>query len=51
MIAIFIRSYLNVTDSYEVNAAPSLEFMSFTRYLMSGGVSITGNFIYEKSTC
>jgi hypothetical protein len=48
MITIFVSAYTYIIDSYGPYAASGLGFMSFTRYLVSGGVMIAGSTIYER---
>ncbi|PIG89437.1 hypothetical protein AARAC_009871 [Aspergillus arachidicola] len=48
MTTIFISAYLYIIDSYSVYSPSALAFMSFTRYLVSGGVMIAGGTIYER---
>ena len=48
MTTIFVSAYLYIIDSYHVYASSSLGFMSFVRYLTSGGVMIAGGTIYQR---
>ncbi|KAE8381342.1 MFS general substrate transporter [Aspergillus bertholletiae] len=48
MATIFISAYLYIIDSYSIYSPSALAFMSFTRYLVSGGVMIAGGTIYER---
>ncbi|KAE8360843.1 MFS general substrate transporter [Aspergillus caelatus] len=48
MTTIFISAYLYIIDSYSVYSPSALAFMSFTRYLVSGGVMVAGGTIYER---
>ncbi|KAK9364944.1 MFS general substrate transporter [Lipomyces kononenkoae] len=45
---IFISAYLYIIDSYGVYSASALGFMAFSRYLVSGGVTVAGGPIYER---
>lgn len=44
---IFIIAYMYLIDSYGVYSASALGFLVFTRYLVSGGVTIAGGPLYE----
>ena len=42
VITIFISAYMYVIDSYAVYAASALSFVTFTRYLAAGGMTVVG---------
>lgn len=42
VITIFISAYMYIIDSYTVYAASALSFLTFTRYLAAGGMTVVG---------
>ena len=48
IITIFITAYLYVIDSYERYAASALAFVSLTRYVAAGGMSVVGIPFYKN---
>ncbi len=47
-ICIFITAYTYIIDSYEIYAASALTFVTFTRYLTAGGMTIIGVPFYKN---
>lgn len=45
---IFLCTYMYIIDSYEVYSASALTFVSLTRYLIAGGMTIVGIPFYEN---
>lgn len=48
IIAIFISCYMYLIDSYEMYAASGLTFATFTRYCISGGMTVVGIPFYKN---
>ncbi|CAD0113425.1 unnamed protein product [Aureobasidium uvarum] len=42
VITIFISAYMYIIDSYAIYAASALSFVTFTRYLAAGGMTVVG---------
>ncbi|KAF4978617.1 hypothetical protein FZEAL_5020 [Fusarium zealandicum] len=45
---IFICVYMYIIDSYEIYSASALTFVSLTRYVVAGGMTVVGIPFYEK---
>ncbi|KUJ11239.1 MFS general substrate transporter [Mollisia scopiformis] len=48
IICIFMTAYMYIIDSYEVYAASALTFVTFTRYMTAGGMTVVGVPFYEN---
>lgn len=48
VITIFISAYMYVIDSYAVYAASALSFVTLTRYLAAGGMTVVGIPFYKN---
>jgi hypothetical protein len=48
IISIFMTAYMYIIDSYEIYAASALTFVTFTRYMIAGGMTIAGGPIYKN---
>ena len=48
IISVFLSSYMFVIDSYEVNAASALTFVTLVRYIIAGGMTVVGVPMYEN---
>ncbi|KAJ5115967.1 hypothetical protein N7456_000315 [Penicillium angulare] len=47
-ICVFISSYMYVIDSYDIYAASALGFMTVSRYLAAGGMTVVGMPFYKN---
>lgn len=47
-MCIFLSVYMYIIDSYEIYAASALTFITFTRYLVSGGMTVVGVPLYKN---
>ncbi|RDW85452.1 hypothetical protein BP5796_03777 [Coleophoma crateriformis] len=48
LICIFMSAYMYIIDAYEIYAASALTFITFTRYLVAGGMTIVGIPFYKN---
>ncbi len=48
LISIFMTAYMYVIDSYEIYAASALTFVTFTRYMVAGGMTVVGVPFYQN---
>lgn len=47
-ITVFISSYMYVIDSYDIYAASALGFMTVSRYIAAGGMTVVGVPFYKN---
>ncbi|RDW61640.1 MFS general substrate transporter-58 [Coleophoma crateriformis] len=48
LICIFMTAYMYLIDSYEIYAASALTFVTFTRYVTAGGMTVVGVPFYNN---
>lgn len=48
LICIFMTGYMYIIDAYEIYAASALTFMTFTRYVAAGGMTVVGIPFYRN---
>jgi hypothetical protein len=48
LICIFMSAYMYIIDSYEIYAASALTFLTITRYLAAGGMTVAGIPFYRN---
>lgn len=47
-ITVFISSYMYIIDSYSIFAASALGFMTVSRYIAAGGMTVVGVPFYQN---
>lgn len=48
LICIFMTAYMYIIDSYEMYAASALTFVTSTRYMIAGGMTVVGVPFYKN---
>lgn len=48
IVCVFMTVYMYIIDLYEVYAASALTFVTFTRYVIAGGMTVVGVPFYKN---